>query len=141
MSRYQKKLRIRHFYNQAFKILLFIVIALSLIVLITLLFDIFKKGFQTLTWDFLTSMPSGRATRAGILPSLVGSLVLIALTALISIPLGVGTAIYLELYANKRSRFFKLLQLNIANLAGVPSIVYGILGLAIFSQLLKLGLV
>ena len=55
------------------------------------------------------------------------------------IPLGVGTAIYLELYANKRSRFFKLLQLNIANLAGVPSIVYGILGLAIFSQLLKLG--
>lgn len=139
MSRYQKKLEIRHFYNQAFKILLFIVIALSLIVLITLLFDIFKKGFQTLTWDFLTSMPSGRATHAGILPSLVGSLVLIALTALISIPLGVGTAIYLELYANKRSRFFKLLQLNIANLAGVPSIVYGILGLAIFSQLLKLG--
>lgn len=139
MSLYKKKLRRRHIYNQAFKVLLFMVIVLSLLVLASLLFDIFRKGYKTLSWEFLTTMPSGRAARAGILPSLIGSLVLISLTAIISIPLGVGTAIYLELYANKRSKFFKFLQLNIANLAGVPSIVYGILGLSIFSQLLKLG--
>jgi len=84
-------------------------------------------------------MPSGRASRAGILPALLGSLGVIGLTALISIPIGVGTAIYLEEYANKKSKFFKFLQLNISNLAGVPAIVYGILGLAVFSQLLRLG--
>lgn len=139
MNNYKKKLKRRHLINNLFKYFLIFIIFMSISILATLLVDIFLKGYKTLTWDFITNMPSGRASRAGILPALIGSLGVIGLTALISIPVGVGTAIYLEEYANKKSKFFKLLQLNISNLAGVPAIVYGILGLAVFSQLLSLG--
>jgi len=139
MNKYKKKLKHRHLINNIFKYFLIFIIFMSIFILGTLLVDIFLKGYKTLTWDFITSMPSGRASRAGILPALIGSLGVIGLTALIAIPVGVGTAIYLEEYADKRSKFFKLLQLNISNLAGVPAIVYGILGLAVFSQLLKFG--
>ncbi len=139
MNNYKKKLKRRHLINNIFKYFLIFIIFMSIFILCTLLVDIFLKGYKTLTWDFITNMPSGRASRAGILPALIGSLGVIGLTALIAIPVGVGTAIYLEEYADKRSKFFKLLQLNISNLAGVPAIVYGILGLAVFSQLLRLG--
>jgi len=139
MNNYKKKLKRRHLINNIFKYFLIFIIFMSIFILATLLIDIFIKGYKTLTWDFITNMPSGRASRAGILPALIGSLGVIGLTALIAIPVGVGTAIYLEEYADKRSKFFKLLQLNISNLAGVPAIVYGILGLAVFSQLLRLG--
>lgn len=139
MNNYKKKLKRRHLINNLFKYFLVFIIFTSILILSTLLIDIFLKGYKTLTWNFITGMPSGRASRAGILPALIGSLGVIGLTALISIPVGVGTAIYLEEYANKRSKFFKFLQLNISNLAGVPAIVYGILGLAVFSQLLSFG--
>lgn len=139
MNNFKKKLKRRHLINNIFKYFLVFIIFMSISILAVLLVDIFFKGFKTLTWDFITNMPSGRASRAGILPALIGSLGVIGLTALISIPVGVGTAIYLEEYADKRSKFFKILQLNISNLAGVPAIVYGILGLAVFSQLLALG--
>lgn len=139
MNNFKKKLKRRHLINNIFKYFLVFIIFMSISILAVLLVDIFFKGFKTLTWDFITNMPSGRAGRAGILPALIGSLGVIGLTALISIPVGVGTAIYLEEYADKRSKFFKILQLNISNLAGVPAIVYGILGLAVFSQLLALG--
>lgn len=139
MNNYKKKLKRRHLINNIFKYFLIFIIFMSISILSTLLIDIFLKGYKTLTWDFITNMPSGRASRAGILPALIGSLGVIGLTALIAIPVGVGTAIYLEEYADKRSKFFKILQLNISNLAGVPAIVYGILGLAVFSQLLSLG--
>ncbi|HET6785623.1 MAG TPA: phosphate ABC transporter permease PstA [Erysipelotrichaceae bacterium] len=139
MNNYKKKLKRRHLINNIFKYFLILIIFSSILILSTLLIDIFLKGYKTLTWEFITSMPSGRASRAGILPALVGSLGVIGLTALIAIPVGVGTAIYLEEYADKKSKFFKILQLNISNLAGVPAIVYGILGLAVFSQLLKFG--
>lgn len=139
MNNFKKKLKRRHLINNIFKYFLILIIFSSILILSTLLIDIFLKGYKTLTWEFITSMPSGRASRAGILPALVGSLGVIGLTALIAIPVGVGTAIYLEEYADKKSKFFKILQLNISNLAGVPAIVYGILGLAVFSQLLKFG--
>lgn len=139
MNNYKRKLKRRHLINNIFKYFLIFIIFMSISILAILLVDIFLKGYKTLTWDFITNMPSGRASRAGILPALIGSLGVIGLTASISIPVGVGTAIYLEEYANKKSKFFKFLQLNISNLAGVPAIVYGILGLAVFSQLLSLG--
>lgn len=139
MTNYKKKLKQRHFKSNLFMVILMIVILLSFLVLGTLLLEIFFRGYKTLTWDFITSMPSGRASKAGILPALIGSFGVIGLTALIAIPVGVGTSIYLTEYADKKSMFFKILQLNISNLAGVPAIVYGILGLAVFAQLFKLG--
>jgi phosphate transport system permease protein len=138
-DRYKKRLRQRKLTNKIFEYVFFTAIALSILVLIVLLYDIFSKGLGTLNWNFLTSMPSSRPAKAGILPGLLGSLWLILLTALISLPIGVGTAIYLEEYAHKKSWFFKILNINISNLAGVPAIVYGMLGLAVFVSLAGIG--
>jgi len=111
---------------------------LCIAALVALLGNIFYFGWQRVSVEFLTSPPSQIAPeKAGILPSLVGSLYLIGLTALFSVPIGVGTAVYLEEYAPV-SRWRTLVQTNIANLAGVPSIVYGILGLGLFVRALHL---
>lgn len=112
-------------------------ITIGIIVLATLLIDVAFDGFGRISWEFFTNFPSRRASRAGIAAAIVGSLYLIALTALISLPLGVGAAIYLEEYAS-RNRFSKFIELNINSLAGVPSIIYGILGLQIFVRFLDL---
>ncbi len=135
----QRRLKRRLLLNKIFELVFLSTILLSLSVLLILVFDVLQKGLGSLDWDFITSMPSSRPAQAGILPALLGTLWVIALTALISIPVGIGTAIYLEEYANKRSWFFKLMNINIGNLAGVPSIVYGILGLTAFVQLMKIG--
>lgn len=84
-----------------------------------------------LDWQFLTSMPSRFADKAGIYPMIMGSSFVIALVAVLSLPLGVGAAIHLEEYS-KDNKLKKFIEMNIANLAGVPSIVYGLLGLGIF---------
>jgi phosphate transport system permease protein len=113
-------------------------IAILLIALVALLVDVFTKGVPWLDVGFLTGVPSRRAESAGILPALVGSLEISLLTGLISFPVGVGAAIYLEEYA--RDTFLtRTLRTNIANLAGVPSIIYGIFGLAIFVRALGMG--
>jgi phosphate transport system permease protein len=88
--------------------------------------------------SFLAKNASRSPAMAGLLPALVGSLMLIALVVLLSVPLGVGTALYLEEYAGD-TRFARFVELNLANLAGVPSVVYGILGLTVFVRLMKLG--
>ena len=111
---------------------------LGLVVLITLLVDIARDGLGRLSWQFVTSFPSRRPEAAGIYAALVGSVFVISLTALIAIPLGVGAAIYLEEYG-RRSRWSRLVEINIANLAGVPSIIYGLLGLALFVRALGFG--
>ncbi len=108
---------------------------LGLVVLIVLLIDVFRDGWPRLSWKFLTSFPSRKPEEAGILSALVGSLWLVSLTALFSFPIGVGAAIYLEEYAS-RSRFTEFIEVNIANLAGVPSIIYGLLGLELFVRFL-----
>ncbi len=110
----------------------------SLAILAFLLVSIAWRGLHTIDWQFLTGLPSRKPDQAGILVYLTGSLWLICLTTVISVPLGVGSALYLEEYASD-SRWRRLVQLNIANLAGVPSIVYGILGLGVFVSLLKMG--
>ncbi len=109
-----------------------------LLVLGWLLFDIVSTGVGRIDWDFLTAAPSRMAGRAGIYPALMGSLWLITLTALIALPLGVGAAIYLEEYG-KRSRLATVVEIAIANLAGVPSIIYGMLGLGLFVRFMELG--
>ncbi|HUF50044.1 MAG TPA: phosphate ABC transporter permease PstA [Longimicrobiales bacterium] len=110
----------------------------GVVVLVVLLIDILRDGLGSLSWDFLNGYPSRRAATSGLKPALFGSIWTMALTAVIAFPLGVGTAIWLEEFA-RESRFKAIVETNIANLAGVPSIVYGILGLAVFVRFLALG--
>jgi phosphate transport system permease protein len=104
---------------------------IALATLAILVADIMIDGLPRLSLDFLTHYPSRRPQQAGILSALVGTLYMITLTALLAFPLGVGAAIHLEEFAQK-NRFSKIIEINIANLAGVPSIVYGLLGLELF---------
>ncbi len=113
-------------------------LALPLGLLLFLLGDVFVTALGRLDWSFLTSFPSRRASSAGILPAVVGSVYLVGLTALIALPLGTAAAIYLEEYRGE-SRLAGFIELNIANLAGVPSILYGLLGLEVFVRTLGLG--
>lgn len=129
--------RRRALLSQAFAVVCLLATVLCVLVLVLLLAAIFYRGFPWLTWHFLTSYPSRFPAKAGILPALVSSVWLIALTTVFSVPIGVGAAVYLEEYA-KANRWRNLIQLNISNLAGVPSIVYGILGLGLFVRTLML---
>lgn len=124
--------------DRTLKIITIIATLVGVIFLLILLIQIFSKGFRYLNWDFLTGFPSSRPERAGIAPAIVGSMYILVLTILISVPLGIGTAIYLELYA-KPSKLTEFIKLNIQNLAGVPAIVYGILGLGVFVKIFMLG--
>ncbi len=123
--------------SQAFAFVCMAATGLSVLVLVVLIWEILRQGLSWLDFEFLMSFPSRFPEKAGIAPALVSSLWLILLTALISVPVGVGAAVYLEEYA-QASRWRSLVQLNIANLAGVPSIVYGILGLGLFVRALAL---
>ncbi len=113
-------------------------IGVLLVALLALLVDVLSKGIPWLDGQFLTSPPSSRPERAGILPAFVGSLEIGLLVGLMTFPTGVAAAIYLQEYASD-SRLNRLLQTNIGNLAGVPSIIYGILGLGLFVRLMELG--
>ena len=115
-----------------------LVLALALGALAALLADVLSDGTSRLSWQFLTSYPSRRAEQAGILPALVGSIYVITLTALIAVPLGVAAAVYLEEYGTQ-SRVARIVEINIANLAGVPSIIYGLLGLGLFVRMMAMG--
>jgi len=124
--------------ERAFVAACIVCVVLPLLVLGVLLADVIITGVGRVDWDFLTSFPSRRAARAGILPGVVGSLYLIGLTILATLPLGVGAAVYLEEYARK-GKIAALIEVNIANLAGVPSILFGLLGLGVFVRVAGLG--
>ncbi|MBI2781478.1 MAG: phosphate ABC transporter permease PstA [Chloroflexi bacterium] len=113
-------------------------IGLLLLALVLLLYDVITKGLPYIDLDFITGTPSRRPEQAGILPALVGSIEIGLMVGAISFPLGVAAAIYLEEYA-ANTLFNRILRTNISNLAGVPSIVYGIFGLALFARALQLG--
>jgi len=113
-------------------------VGITMLAIVLLLFDILSRGVSHLDLDFLLGRPSSRPERAGVLPALVGSLELGVMVAVLAFPVGVGAAVYLEEYA-RASRLNQLLRTNIANLAGVPSIVYGIFGLALFVRGIGLG--
>ena len=113
-------------------------VVLPLGVLGVLLGQVVVEGLGRLDWAFLTSGPSRKAAMAGIYPALMGSLWLVGMTAVIALPLGVGAAVFLEEYG-RRSRFAPYIEISIANLAGVPSIIYGMLGLGLFVRTLGFG--
>jgi phosphate transport system permease protein len=105
------------------------------LVLIALVTDIVADGLPRISWDFFTNFPSRKPESAGILAAWTGSLFLILLTIAVALPVGVGAAVYLEEYA-RQSAMTKLIELCIANLAGVPSVIYGLLGLQLFVRAL-----
>ena len=103
----------------------------GLVTLAALLIDLAVQGLPRLSWDFFLNFPSRRAAQAGILSAWVGSLLVILVTALIGVPLGVAAGIYLEEYAPK-NWMTNIIEINVSNLAGVPSIIYGLLALGLF---------
>ncbi len=112
-------------------------IGLVILTLVIILWDIFSKGASSISWEFLSAMPKKGMTEGGIFPAIVGTFFVTIITALLSIPLGMGCAIYLNEYA-RRGKITRLIRMSIRNLSGVPSIVYGLFGVVLFVQLLKL---
>jgi len=113
-------------------------IGLLLLALLLILWDVLSQGIPWLDPDFITNVPSRRVERAGIFPALVGSFEISIIVGLLTFPTGVAAAIYLQEYASD-NRLNRLLRTNIANLAGVPSVIYGIFGLALFVRVAGLG--
>ena len=124
--------------DRAFSVLLYGMTAIAVVVLVVLVVDILLDGAGRLNLGFLTTYASRFAERTGIRAGVTGTLSLMALTALVAFPVGVGAAIYLEEFA-RDNRFTRLMEANIANLAGVPSVVYGLLGAAVFVYMFGLG--
>jgi phosphate transport system permease protein len=114
------------------------VLVVALGALAVLIATVWQEGAGRLSWQFLTSFPSRRAESAGIYHAIAGSLFVIALTAAMALPVGVAAAVYLEEYGG-RSRVARFIELNIANLAAVPSIIYGLLGLGLFVRAMGMG--
>jgi phosphate transport system permease protein len=112
--------------------------AFAVLVLIAAFLDLLIDGAPRLSWDFLTNFPSRRASEAGILSAWVGSAMVMVVTMLSAVPIGVGAAVYLEEYA-KQNWLTDIIEINVTNLAGVPSIVYGLLALGLFVQFFGFG--
>jgi len=103
-----------------------------------ILFDIVSKGLPALSWGFITKFPQKGMTQGGILPAIIGTTLLTFITTIFSVPFGVACAVYLNEYA-KPSLLANIIRASIRNLAGIPSIIYGLFGLALFVQALRLG--
>ena len=128
----------RRLADVAFQVVALAVLLLALACLGALIWDIVSDGAGRLSWDFITGFPSRRASQAGIWTALVGSIFIILMTALLAVPVGVAAAIYLEEYGG-RSVTARIIELNITNLAAVPSIIYGLLGLGLFVRMMGMG--
>ncbi len=122
----------------AFQLVLLVCLLIGLLTLATLLVDVLRRGVGGLDGAFVSSLDSRFPEKAGIKPALVGTLWLMGLTAVIAFPLGVGAAVYLEEFA-PRNRLTAFLEINVANLAAVPSVIYGLLGLAVFVRAMEMG--
>jgi phosphate transport system permease protein len=103
-----------------------------------ILYDIFAKGLSTLSWDFISKFPGNGMTTGGILPAIVGTLVLTFITTLFAVPFGISCAVYLNEYAQP-NLLTNIIRASIRNLAGIPSIIYGLFGLGLFVQSLRMG--
>lgn len=129
----------REILGKVFEILFLIGLLIGLFVLALLLFDIFRDGLaRFLTPGFLTETPSRFPDQGGIRPAIISSIILGIVVIVVTVPIGVGAALYLEEYA-PRTWWTAIIEINISNLAGVPSIVYGLLGLGVFNYLLGFG--
>lgn len=118
--------------------ILYISLSVIFAVIIFVMLNIFINGHSALSWEFLTEAPRLGMTEGGIFPAIVGTFLLTIITALVSIPLGVSAAIFLNEYA-RNDRFTRVIRLAIRNLGGVPSIVYGLFGMVLFVQFCKFG--
>ena len=134
----QKKMTSRLLFNQILKTLFFLSTLVGLVVLVVLFYRVFSQSIGWIDFSFLTNKLSTMPERAGIMGAILGTVWLMVVVAPITLFLGVGTAIYLEEYA-KKSKLQSFIQTNISNLAGVPSIVFGILGLTIFVRAAGFG--
>lgn len=112
--------------------------AIGLVLLSVFIGDILIDGLRRIDWDFIISLPSRKPEKSGIYTALMGSIWILLLTAFIAFPMGVAAGIYLEEYG-KKNKLAGLLEINISNLAGVPSIIYGLLGLEVFVRIMNLG--
>jgi phosphate transport system permease protein len=137
-GRFAPRLNLRLRFGRGFEVLSLAAITLGLIMLSVLLIDIIRDGYKWIRPEFFTEFPSRFPEKSGLRSALQGSLWMIGLTALMAFPIGVGAAIYLEEYAPD-NWFTRFIEINIANLAGVPSIIYGLLGLGLFVRGLELG--
>jgi phosphate transport system permease protein len=108
------------------------------LVLGVILYDIFSRGASSLSWNFVSRFPTNGMTKGGILPAIIGTLLLTFVTAIFAVPFGIACAIYLNEYA-RPSALTNIIRASIRNLAGIPSIIYGLFGLALFVQALRLG--
>lgn len=131
-------MRANKFFDRSFQVVGFFATIAGLFVLGWLFYTVFADGFSRLSWSFLTSFPSRKPEQAGILSAWVGTVWLMAVTAAVAFPMGVAAGTYLEEYGRK-NRLAGLIEMNIANLAAVPSIIYGLLGLGIFVRILHMG--
>ncbi|MFH1878223.1 MAG: phosphate ABC transporter permease PstA [Candidatus Omnitrophota bacterium] len=109
-----------------------------LIILALILYDIISKGIGIISWEFLTRPPRNGMTEGGIFPAIVGTFCVTVITAVLSVPLGMGCAVYLNEYAGDNT-FTRIIRMSIRNLSGVPSIVYGLFGVVLFVQLMRFG--
>jgi phosphate transport system permease protein len=125
-------------WDRAFAALGLLTVLVGVITLVALFVDLLIDGAPRLTWAFFTSFPSRHAAQAGVLSAWVGTVLVMLVTALSGVPLGIAAGVYLEEYA-PRNRVTDLIEINVTNLAGVPSIVYGLLALGLFVQQLDLG--
>jgi len=113
-------------------------VGIVIFILLVVLYDIISKGSGIISWKFLTQAPKNGMTEGGIFPAIVGTFAITVITAVLSIPLGMGCAIYLNEYA-KDSIMTRIIRMAIRNLSGVPSIVYGLFGVILFVQMMNLG--
>jgi len=128
----------RRLLDLGFQGLALLILCLALAALGALIADVWRDGAGRLSWDFLTSFPSRRPADAGIWHALTGSIFVILVTAALAVPVGVAAAIYLEEYGT-RSLTARIIEINITNLAAVPSIIYGLLGLSLFVRAMAMG--
>ncbi len=127
--------KIRYLFNW---ILLLGSTLLVCLILGVILYDIFSKGMSSVSWNFISQFPTNAMTQGGILPAIIGTLLLTFITTLFAVPFGVACAVYLNEYA-RPSVLTNIIRASIRNLAGIPSIIYGLFGLALFVQSLRLG--
>ena len=113
-------------------------LAIVVLIIVVIFTNILINGYSVINLDFLIKAPTQGMTKGGIMPAIVGTFFVTVITAIFSIPLGMGCAIYLNEYA-KQNWFTRLIRISIRNLAGVPSIVYGLFGVVLFVQLMNLG--
>lgn len=137
-SRYFGKSKYYEYEDKIFKYFGLFCTIFGIVILVVFIANLVSTGIGRLDWNFIFDLPSRKAARAGIYTAWIGTLWIMGLTTIIAFPIGISAALYLEEY-NKKSRLSNFLEINIANLAGVPSIIYGLLGLELFARAFAIG--